>query len=278
MKKIIIKSFLLSLFLTSTLNVYSKEDIDNTMSLWVKEITNVYTNIRICANKKDSLEKYGLNNNDKFFEYFLKYDDSLSKLNTTLLFLFKNANWEDINFKELNNQINFTEFSVLNSTDSNLHFISWDTYLGGSIASYTTVLVFKIKEKFNFDIITKPIFNDNSLIGDNMYPTKVLLHKYANSKKIYFIYFENKCGNICVKKQLRVLKLNNNDVVFLKGIFKDEFGYYNNITFDFNINNRIVEEPDFKIDLKLHLVMQPIFNKQKSMQIGNKKFYFININ
>lgn len=276
MKKKLIKLFVMLIFVLFSLKGFVKNKIVMQKPIWINSVSSIYLDIKQCREARDSIEKEGFNNKDSSFKLFLTLDDSLSKLNKRLLSFFENIEWKDDDFENINDYLNFAGFSVLNSNDEHVYIISWDSYLGGEIPSYASVLIFKTKYSRKTIVLTNPNINEENSIVSNMIPTRICQYEIGKYENIYLVVLRNKCGNLCVVKKMIALENKNDSIVLLNNFFKNKYGHFNCLNFNYNITESLKKEPDFEYDLLNHKIFVPILNKVKTISIGNEEFQFLN--
>lgn len=236
------------ILMIQSINTFSQnsEYIYNKQSL-VEKIISVYKTIETFENK------YAGGRVDK-------YEDSLNIANYYLMQLFSDkwaAKLSDSDFKQIKAN---TEIKILFSMDMKVAVITWSIFNSYQIPMCSNIIF------YNGNTMAVSLNGaGDSDFGENVQTDKILQIK-LNDKTCYILTGSNKCGNLCIQEIASLYYISYGNIKKCSNSFFNGKKYFSDIKFDYQINDKIKVEPEFKI--QGNSLVYPKFNKGNDKIIG----------
>jgi len=220
-------------------------------SAWVNKILE-------CYKKKEIFEyKYEKRNSDN-------YVDSINKYNYALSSLLSSSYVRKLSYPELRTIAKKTTLKLIISKDLNLRILSWKAFEFSPTQMCSNLMLFADKSK----LISLNGAGDQDF-GENIQFNKIIDLKIKN-KTYYLVIGANQCGNLCIQKLATIYSIVKDDLIKCTRTFFDGNVYSDKIEFNYLINDKLKNEPIFRVN-NLEL-LTPIFNEYKTQILGTKKY------
>lgn len=221
----------------------------------VEEIILTYNKMQVFENK------IAENNLDE-------YEDSITKENFHLVQLFSNKQFNVLDSALLKRIRKLTGIKIILSRDNSLIIVSWGVFNSYPIPLYSNLVFLKGKIK----IISLNGTGTENDFGDNIQiDTVCIIH--IKTMPYYILIGSNKCGNLCIEERASLYRISNGEIIKSSNSFFDGKKYFNDIRFNYLINDFTKVEPVFLVQNTS--LISPLFNKDKTKVIGNKKYKII---
>lgn len=197
-----------------------------------------------------------------------EYEDSISKTNYSLVQLLLDKNFSRLSKSDVNVIKEKTEIKFLYSKDKRVLLLSWCVFASYQIPLCSDIVFFDGTSK----IIALNGTGEDNDFGENIQIDSIYQIKLKN-KFFYIMAGSNKCGNLCITQNASLYSVIKGRIVNCSRSFFDGKNYFDNVQFDYLVNENIKTFPTFKIE-KLQLIC-PRFNKSKTKVIGSQKYSII---
>lgn len=250
------KKTIFSILIIISFKGFSQNISITTPKQLVEEIILSYNKIQILENRFEESKSD-------------EYEDSITKENFYLVKLFSNKQLDMSDNSLLKRIKNNTDIKIILSKDNNIVIASWVVFNSYPIPLCSNLVFFKQEMK----IISLNGTGTENDFGDN-FQIDTVLTTNIKSRPYYIFIGYNKCGDLCIEERASLYRIKN-DKEIIKSInsFFDGKKYFDDIHFDYLINEFTKTEPSF-ILLNTSLI-SPIFNKDKTKVIGQKKYRII---
>lgn len=179
-------------------------------------------------------------------------------------------------FKELKNE----GISVANSADKKIRIYSWDTWTGGTMHYFSSIIQYKTskgtKARIFYDACAEDNEGDSGAWYDSIYMLK------TPSKTYYLALSHSIYSSIGRTSQLEALRISADTLIRNIELFKTEGGISGYLGFEYELNYKSKNRPRFRFDLTNKIISLPII-KDGDEPVGYEKYkfngkYFVAIN
>ena len=246
------KKAIFFILIINSFNSFSQESPVMTKKHLVEEIILTYNKMQVFENKFEE------SNSDE-------YEDSITKENFYLVQLFSNKQFDVSDSSLLKRIREQTGIKIILSKDYSLVIVSWGAFNSYPIPLCSNLIFFKGKIK----IISLNGTGTENDFGDNIQiDTVCTIH--IKARPYYILIGSNKCGNLCIEERASLYRISNGEIIKSSNSFFDGKKYFNDIRFNYLINDLTKVEPVFLVQNTS--LISPLFNKDKTKVTGNKKY------
>lgn len=244
MKKILFLILVIHSFESSS---QCPSDIFNNRLL-VNKIISAYKKIQLFENK------FAGSNSDE-------YEDSISIANDALVKLFSKKSAGKLCKSDLLQIKANTGIKIVFSNDKKITVVSWRVFESYEIPMCSNFIFYNGTAK-----AVSLNGTEDSDFGDNIQNDKILQVKLKD-KACYILTGSNKCGNLCILEMASLYFISNGSIKKCSNSFFDGKKYFDDVQFDYLINEKMKVEPSFKIQAKK--LVYPTFNADNDIIVGS---------